>query len=93
MCSRAPDRAVYEGRWCDLIGQLECGLEVLMGWEPHARTNGLSRSLYFEVADACGPYLVAWSPQLKNHNSHIETLKRQRLKNQFKITMIFDREC
>ena len=39
MCSGAPERTKYGGRWRDLIGQLECGLEVLIDWEPHARTH------------------------------------------------------
>ena len=44
--------AKYGGRWRDLIGQLEYGLEVLIGWEPHAHTheraNGLSRTFCYE---------------------------------------------
>ena len=50
-------RAHLSGRWRDLIGQLEYGLEALIGWEAHARsqarTNGRSRTFYYEVADAC----------------------------------------
>ena len=37
---------IYEGRWRVLIGQLECGLEVLIGWEPHARTY--ARMIFLE---------------------------------------------
>ena len=39
MCSSAPERTEYESLWCDLIGQQVCGLEVLIKWKPHARTQ------------------------------------------------------
>ena len=45
-------RAIYGSRWCDLISQPECGLEVLIGWEPHAR---MVFPECFEVAGACAP--------------------------------------
>ena len=51
VCSSAPDRTVYGSRCRGLIGQPECGLEVLIGWEPQARSLA-KRS---EVADACVP--------------------------------------
>ena len=38
-CSSAPEWTKYEGRWCDLIGQFECGLEVFIGWEPCESTH------------------------------------------------------
>ena len=51
--SSAPDRTIYGSRWCNLTGQFE----VLISWEPHARsharTNSLSRTLYCEVTNAC----------------------------------------
>ena len=52
--SSAPDRTIYGGRCRDLIGQPECGLEVLIGWEPRARARTVfpERS---EVADARVP--------------------------------------
>ena len=34
----AHERAKYGRRWRDPIGQLECGLEVLMGWQ-HKRVH------------------------------------------------------
>ena len=59
VCSSASYRNIYGGRWRDLIGQLECRLEILIGWEPQARAqahmNGLSRMFYYEDADACAP--------------------------------------
>ena len=30
VCSSAPERTKYGDRWSDLIGQLKCGLEVLV---------------------------------------------------------------
>ena len=40
------------------LTRLVYGLEVLIGWEPHARVHArmysLSRTFYYEVADACG---------------------------------------
>ena len=50
VCSSAPGRAIYGSRWRDLISQPECGLEVLIGWEPHAH---LVFPECFEVAGAC----------------------------------------
>ena len=35
VCSNATERTKYAGRCGDLGDQLECGLEVLIGWEPH----------------------------------------------------------
>ena len=32
--SSTREQTRYGGRWRDLIGQLECGLEVLIDWEP-----------------------------------------------------------
>ena len=62
MCSSAPDRTIYGGHCRDLTDQPDCELETLIGWEPHtrthARTNGLSRTCYFDIADACGLSLV-----------------------------------
>ena len=56
VCPSAPERTKYGGRCRDLIGQPECGLEVLIGWEPRAcplaRTHFPERP---EVADACVP--------------------------------------
>ena len=31
-CLSAPDLATYGGRFRDLIGQLECALEAMIGW-------------------------------------------------------------
>ena len=39
VCSRAPWRAKYGGRRGDLIGKLEGGLEVLVGWESQAHAH------------------------------------------------------
>ena len=39
VCSSAPDRTIYGSRCRDLIGQPECGLEVLIGWVPHGRSH------------------------------------------------------
>ena len=39
VCSSAPERTKYGGRWCHPIGQPECGLEALMGWKPHSRPH------------------------------------------------------
>ena len=40
----APDRAIYDGRCRDLIGQPKCGLEATT--RVHARTNGRSRTFW-----------------------------------------------
>ena len=54
VCSSAPDRTIYGSRWRDPIGQPECGLEVLIGWEPHARAHAQMVSPErSEVADVC----------------------------------------
>ena len=37
-CSSAPNWTKYGSRCHDLIGQLECGQEDLIGWEAHAHT-------------------------------------------------------
>ena len=44
--SRKGKTRLCGSRWRDLIGQPECGLEALIGWEPrtHAGTNGLSKT-------------------------------------------------
>ena len=39
MCSSSPEQIYYGSRGRDLIGQLECALEVRIGWEPHAGTR------------------------------------------------------
>ena len=41
--SSARERAKGGSRWRDLISQLECGLDVMMEWDPHARTYELSK--------------------------------------------------
>ena len=43
---RAHQTRLCGSRWSDLIGQAECGLEELIGWEPrrHAGTNGPSKT-------------------------------------------------
>ena len=54
--SRAPGWAIYGGRCRDLIGQPECGLDALIGWEPRARTHArMVVPERCEVADACVP--------------------------------------
>ena len=51
MCSSAPDRPKFRGRWRDLIGQLECGLEVRIVWEAHARTHARMHICYVKKID------------------------------------------
>ena len=57
VCSSSSEWTQYGGRWCDLIGQLECGLEVLIGWEPHTRTHARmvfpERSITRSLMRAC----------------------------------------
>ena len=59
---------MFERTWRDLIGQLECGLEVLIGSEPHARTH--ARTFYCEVADVCVLYLVVCISFLGGSSRH-----------------------
>ena len=74
MSSSAPDWAIYGSRCRDLIGQPECGLEVLIGWEPHARTH--ARTVFperSEVADACVLQLVVCTSFLEGSSGVVAT--------------------
>ena len=50
----AHERTKYKCR--DLIGQLEYGLEAMIGWESHVRSHagtfGLPRAFYYESTGA-----------------------------------------
>ena len=40
------------GSWRDLIGQMKCGLEALIGWEPHALMSFPGHSIVWSMRHA-----------------------------------------
>ena len=59
-CFRAHQTRLCGSRWRDLIGQPECGLETLIGWEPrtHAGTNGLSKTSSTDLIEMTTTHIV-----------------------------------
>ena len=51
--SSAPDRAIYGSRCRDPIGHPECGLEVLIDWEPRTRSLGFFQNVLRLLTHVC----------------------------------------